>query len=665
MPSPIPKAPPVPKILRKVQRDWLKGYQSTLDDDRKDDAGLKISQNVVVEQNGTVRPRPSLVLYGTQPTGTVLGQVYPFIKMNGTTPENWEATMQNVAGVTKVAVRKDGGAWTICDGKTYDNSARTHFEQINSKLLVTNGTDNLSYLDIDTLAVVPFVALTTPTGLGAVKTGLAGTNYTYRYRVTAANQGETAAASAATVQVGQLRDVWAGGTTDFVSITFDRVTGAQRYSLYVGTEAGLEYYLDTITDPGSGTTVTYKDDGSVALNSNRLAPNGDSTAGPKTTRATNVLGQVYMVGDTENPYRLWFGGTGDSSLDFSAFNGGGWVEIDKGGRNFPVAIKGFRDGRGNPLVSVLLKGQSGHGKLIHAAQNTTTLGDTIISFLDITEANGEAGTDAPDAVIYAQDSLWYLSKDGPKTTGTKAQIQNILSTNNFGTQIQPDVKSLNVKSMEFACGLEYEGRLYFAIPVGSDTNNKVWVCDLNRNALWTLPWELSIDWLWLYDDNGGATHFMALSNNQIYEITYAQLTRDDQTPFATRVGSGIVKFSEDGQEWGSVIDITFVLLRPQGSLTFTITGKTQDEPIAPIGTGSFSPSQSFAGWNEGMWNEYSWNEIDNIPATFGEARVTQTIEIDEELNWLTWEVSSSDGGVDYQLSEVVVQYVNIGVIDTE
>src|SRR4051812_43464422 len=104
--TPPAKQAPPPDIKTITIDNWLQGYQSTLDDDRKDQSGLKTAVNMVVEQNGTLRLRPSLVPYGVQPTGTVLGQIYPFVKMNGTTPESWEASVQNVSGTAEVYVRR-------------------------------------------------------------------------------------------------------------------------------------------------------------------------------------------------------------------------------------------------------------------------------------------------------------------------------------------------------------------------------------------------------------------------------------------------------------------------------------------------------------------------------------------------------------------------------
>lgn len=770
-------APPKPQKPPKIQRislmQWLKGYESNLDDDRKDQAGLKLSQNSLIYQNGTIRPRPSLIKYGDQPIGVVLGETYSFVdpatKLNweinvqavpinevqsvsitgtptggtftltfgghttagiafnaiasvvqtalqgltsigsgnvtvtggplpgtamtvtftgrlanqdlaqmttsgagltgGTTPASHVSTTTDGGPVASVCVRKDGATWTTISGKTYDTAAKCHFIQVEGEVLVMNGTDNLSYYDIASTAVIPFTQLDEPVITSVTPTGLTGSNFVYGYRVSASNQGNTKASDPVTATVGITRNQWSGiANGQYVTIVWPRITGAQRYSIYVSAAdgTGLYYYLDTVPDPGTGSTVTYVDDSSVALNQNSLAPEDDSTAGPRVTRGENILGQVYLIGDADHFYRIWFGGTGKSALDFSTFDGGGWVDVDVGGRNFPASIKGFRDGHGNPVATGVFKGTSGRGKIIHLAQTSTTLGDTVITYLALQEANGQDGTVSPDGVIYYLDSLWYPSVDNFNSTGTKAQLQNILSTTKFSQGIQPDVNNLSPISMENCVGLEFQGRLYWSLPVGSNTNNQVWVCDLNRGGVWTNPWFMNADWMWLYDSNDGVTHMMVMSNNTQYELNYNQLTQDDTTPFSVDIESGLIKFSPDGEDWGSVVDVTFVFERPQGEINMNVTGFTESGPLQTLGTQVYDPSIDFTGWNEIQgWNNtsYPWNAVVNIPTVFADPRVEEIITIGTEMKWLTWEVSSHNRGVDFQLADVVIRYVDIGVID--
>lgn len=661
-----PKTSAPPKIQRISMKDWMKGYISAFDDGRMPNDGLKEASNVQIEQNGTVRPRPSTIQYGVQPLGTVLG-IDEFVKMNGSVPENWMISIQVVAGVAEVYINKDGGSWTKCTGKTYNITAKAHFCQIDNKVLITNGEDFLSYLNIPTSLVIPFVALTTVTGVVATPVAaIAGTNYTLRYKVTASNQGETAGSTASVITVGKLRDVWVGTTAttpEYVDITWNRVTGASRYNIYVGTDAGYEYYLDTVTDLGSGATQTYRDGASVVQNTNRLVPTADSTAGVKSTRATNVSGQIFLVGNKDNPSRIDFGGTiGSAVLDFSAFNGGGWIDINVGSKEIPVKVVPYRTGKGDPAPTVLFKSTNGAGSMKHLATATETLGETVINYIQVFEANGQDGTDSPDGVVSYRDSLWYPSRDAFKTTGTKPQVQNILSTSSISDTIINDIKMLDTQSMNKAQGVAFEGRIYWSLPVGTTTNNQIWILDLNRGGLWTLPWYINADNLWLYGSNDGRTHLLALVNNKIVEFSYGQATNDAGTAFSTGIGSGLIKFSDDGAEWASVIDITFVFLRPTGNISVSISGKTEDDPLTSLGGDTFVKNVPVIGWGEAPWGSLYWGETREKYVTFGLSREETTVEIDEDLNWLQWRVSSSGTGVDYQLSDVIIQYVPIGVI---
>jgi len=674
----IPKPTKPPKIERISIKNWLKGTVTAFDDGRTPTEGLRASGNVILDQDGTIRPRPSLVAYGTTPTGTILGEIYEFSKEVGTTNEYYLITMQNVAGTTKVYVSKDGGAWTVCNGKTYDNSAKAHFVQVDSKVLVMNGVDNLSYLDIPTLAVIPFTALGTQGITSAVATGVAGAGFTYYYRVSAnSTVGETAASVVASVTTTQPRTKWAGGTTEYVTVTWPAnpsATASTTYNVYLAeTSTGTGYLI------ASGINgLTFKDDNTVDVipNVSQSAPLGDTTAGPKVTRGSVINGQVFLTGDTDNIRYVRYGGNGTSVLDFSPFNGGGWVELGRGTKEIPVRVLPFRDGRGNSQITVLCQGTNGTGKRYLLTPNTSTLGNTIIAFFDVTEDNGQDGTDSPDGVILYRDSLWYPSKDGFKTTGTKPQLQNILSTDTVSETIINDVKNLNAANMGKVVGLAYQQRLYWALPNGSTDNNEIWVLDLARQGAWMKPWNIACDWMVLYNDNSGITHHLVLKDNVIYELTNSQATMDGSTAFNTNITSGLIKFSEDSLDWAKVIDVTFILLRPQGTINFTVSGQTEDDTnLSTVGSDSFTSNTSVVGWGEAGWGGspdavapsltyiYGWSLFGTVPTRFGDAQKLVVIEVDETLEWLTYELNTNQAGTDYQLGDVVVRYVNIGTLD--
>ena len=666
--SPAPIKPP--KIARTSSKNWLHGTVTAFDDGRTPMDGLRASGNVILDQDGTIRPRPSMTLYGTQPLGTILGEVYEFVQAAAVTNVNWLITMQNVAGVANVYVNKDGGAWTIATGKTYNLTAAAHFVQIDNKVLIMNGTDNLSYLDIPTMAVIPFTALlAAPAPTLTTNTGLTGTTFNYYYQISAnSTVGETAASAKLTVPVSTQREQWVGATQN-ITIGWAAVTGATSYNVYLATSStATAFFLATV----SKDSLSYKDLGSVARNVNIPATLSDTTPGPRVTRGTVINGQVFLVGDADNSRYVRFGGTGTAILDFSPFGGGGWVEIGRGTKEFPVRVMSFRDGRGNSQITVLCHGTNGTGKRYIMSPTTVTVGATIINYLNVIEDNGQDGTDSPDGVVLYRDSLWYPSRDGFKTTGTKPQLQNILSTDTVSETITNDIHNLNNANMVGCVGLAFQGRIYWAVPNGTTTNNEIWVLDLNRGGAWMKPWNISASWMNLYNSNDGNTHQLILSANGLYELTYALATNDSGVSFATNITSGLIKFSEDTLEWAKVIDVTFVLLRPQGLINLTVSGKTEDSSLVTVGSNSFAAAASLtvAGWGEAGWGGspdlaipqiFGWSNFGVVPVAFGIAQSLVTVEVDEELEWLQWELNSPASGVDYQLADVVLRYVPIGV----
>lgn len=647
---------------------WKDGYVDSKTADRIGKGGLRSTVNQILKQDGTLADRPSLVPYGATAPGTFLGETVEFTKRSSTSSQNYEVSMQTVSGITGVYYRKDGGTWTLAPGKTYDGSSRAHFCPIRDidanyndedKVLVLNGTDNLSYLDINTLTIVPFVALPAASfsGTPTVGSGITGTNFTHYYKVTAGNRGETAASAAVSVQTSKQRGSWAGATEN-VTLTINRVSGAKKYHIYYGTAASSCVYLFSIDDPGTGTTVSWVDSGVVATNIFRQAPAGDTTPGPICTRASFINGQVFMTGDKTNPKYVRYGGTGIGILDFSPYGGGGYEPVG-GNKEVPVKVAAFRSNSGTPAITVICEGTSGFGK--RYIFTPATLGS--ISYFAISEENGNDGTEAPDSVILAKDQLWYLSSDGIKTTLTKAQIQTILSTEGVSDNIENFIKRLNTQSLDYACGLTYQNRLYWSVAAGSTTNNQIIVLDLSnlRRGAWMLPWNVVADWMWLYNDNSGVTHFCVRQGNTILEFTENVSTQDNGVAFPTSANMGIQKFSKDGKEWADMRQVTFVFNDLDGTINVGITGKTEDDPFAALGSETFVVVNAPAGWGEATWGELSWGDTANVPNQTSQERTEIVIEVDQELNWWEPSISTTAANCKYELLEIIPEFTPIGV----
>lgn len=652
-----------PKQERKSVKSWLKGYLSQLDDGRMPEDGLATATDVVLSQNGTVRPAQSSVLYGTAPPGTILGQVFPFTRNNSGTIENYVCALINVTGTVNLYYQKDGGAWTAASGKTFATTVDGRFDQIKGMVLVASKTDNLCWLDTSTMTMTVQAALTTPSvPTYTVATGLVGTNYSYRYRYTAVNVGESNSSTAVNVPVLVQRDVWSPAT-QYVDITLTRVTGATGYNIYYGTTAGEEVFLGYVPDPGSGTLV-FRDDGSVAPDITRVAPATDTSLLPKLSHVRILSDRIFGWGDKDDKWKVWYGGTGQYILKFSTYYGGGWNRIANGTPYIPNNVSMFRNGKGDPAITVFCRASAGMGKRFIMQENTVTEGETVITYFSQYEDNGAYGTDSPDGVVMAEDDIFYPSKDSFKKTGNKVNVPNILSSKGISDGIQVDVQSLNSLYIDKVVGLYYQGKIYWAVPYGGATsNNQIWTLDITRGGAWMLPMSVSADWMWLYEDSDGEVHFCYLSGNEILEFTYSRATTRNGVAFPTYVGSGLIKFSEDGQEWANVEKVKFILIRPQGNIVANVTGKTEDAPIASVGSESFNPNSSITGIGEEAIGMYYIGEARFAPVSYGSQREELEVEVDEEVQWLQWQISSSGTGVDYELSDAIIYYVNTGVKD--
>ena len=640
-------------------KGFRRGYQSFVTDSRTPLDALSDMTNATLDQDNLPRPRSSLVLYGEQPTGAILG-VGTFIKIVSGSPEKWDICMIVDGGAGKIFVRKDGDTWTAATGagNTYDDEASVNFCQSGNRVYVSNGTDAMSYYNINTGAVVVYTALTTPSTPTATGTGLSGSNYTYYYRVSANNAvGESAASVADTEAVSTVRDSWASAT-QYITVTWSSVAGATSYNVYAGTVSGEEQYLTTVTG------LTFKDDGTLALNPFVLAPSGNSTEGPTLSYMWNKDGQLYGVGDKDNPDYLWYDGGATHVGDFSPFNGGGNVGINSGGDTVPVAVRSFRTGKGDAAVTVLSRGVAGAGKMHHLVFTSTTFDNNVINVPNVSEANGQAGTVSPMAVVEANNSLWYPTGQDFKSTGTAANIQNILSTNSVSNDILPDVQSLNLAAMHKSVGLVFENKIYWSLPVGSDENNQIWVKDLSRGGIWIMPWVISAKYMWLSENNetGHIAHCIYDGTN-ILEFSRSVATQDNGVAFNTRVAHEGLVWDDSGMTMGAIQSQRFKFLQPAGTIEVNSFGLDEDGAVNTLANETYTQTSSFTSWNDMAWSDgelpsvYS-GDVGAIDFTSTGVSVV-TLEIDETVNQLGWEVVTSGTDCDYYLSTVHTNGIGI------
>lgn len=665
-----PKATQAPDIKRKSILDWSVGTVTDYDSRRIVEDALKSSSNMVLEQNGVIRPRPSLVEYGPQPDGEILGELFECKVVSGTTSTFYLVSMQTDGTNSYIYYCKgEDILWTKITTKTYDKTAPAHFVQVGEKVLVMNGVDALSYIDLATWTITSFTKLTDPATPTAVATGLPGSGFVTYYAITAnSSVGETAASGDVSVTIGTDRDEW-DSSSQYITVSWTAVTDATGYNVYVGTTTDGDgnpkmYLLKANIDPS---ILSFKDDGSYAIDISRTAPHTNSTEGPRVTRGTVVNGRVWLVGDTDNPYYVWHGGDFGHEIDFAPDGyGGGFTPVSSGTKEVPIAVMPFRRGQGDSTVVVLTQGSNGSGRRFQISYSTVEYGGEQRVVWSPTEDSGRDGTDSPDAVVVYNNSLFYPSRDGFKTTGTMPSLQNVLSTRTISTTIRDQVALLKSSAMSKAVGLAYEGKIYWALPVGDTNNNRVWVYYPDQKGAWMTSWYLDVKWMTLYNDNGGNTHFLLYcGNGKIYELDRATATSDDGEPFETDLSSGMVQFSKDGREWARLIQIVFTFLKPKGEIAIEVEAMTEDGAMKYKQTIIPNEAYSARGWSEVINVSprlVAWS-TPGTPQESSQEYVDAIVEIDEDIQWFTYAIHTVKSGTDYKISSVVAEHVPIGIKD--
>jgi len=634
------------RVVNIHQNRYTKGYVSTVANSRRATDSFSDMTNMEIVQDFVARPRPPLLRYGAQPTYPTIGRA--IVRYGGSRSIYWA---QDTGTYGQIYKQTDGGAYTLIGG-SYDDEAWMQGVQSKARLYVYNGVDYLSYVNLATDTIVAYTALSTPAAPTPVKTGQAGTTFPHYYRISANNEvGESIASTAGTTTSGKLRDSWIANT-DYMTVSWSAVTNATSYTVYYGATAADCYELYTVA---GNATVSFTDYGTLAVNTFKLAPEGNSTQGGIFTHMYADTKNSQIFGVTATNY-LYYSAPGTG--DFSPFNGGGYVGIDVNGDTQLNYVDGFRNGKGDPVITVSARGAAGKGKLYHVSFDSITIGDQVIVYPNVYEANGQSGTYAPRATVKDRDSLFYPTGIDFKSTGTSQNIVNILTTNTISQGLQPDTEQISLSSLNKAVGVAYRDRIYFALPIQSTENNQIWYIDLARKNLWVLRWPIAAKDMWLYEDNAGATHFCVLVGNVILEFTRAggRSHQDDDTPWSSRLAFESLVWDEDGLTLGSIRNQYFKFLNPRGVINVNATGLTRKGVQQSVGSDTFTVNTTTTGYDQFMYDVDSlftppkihlYDEAPGTISTYGKSVAILRIKPKGLLNQLDWEITANTAGTDY------------------
>lgn len=633
------------KVTSITLDSFKKGYINLTDETRLPPDAASEATNLVQVQDGVWSTRWGVKYYGmAAPNGEDIDGAFSY--------DNDGTTELIIVAGGNVYKSVNGGTQTQVTGATLTAGLTCRGVQIRDFLYIINGTDDIVRYDGSTLST--YTALSNPGAPTPTRgAGLSSGNYTYYYQIVATNAvGFTAGGTEGSISVNKVREDFSG-STEYIDLSWSRVTGALRYDIYVSDRSGFEVYLDSVPDPGSG-SVTYRDDGSVAPNDLAEVPTDNTTAGP-TVGVMEISGnRLWGTLDDSNRQRVYWTGSGQYQGYFSPFYGGGYIDLEKGGVERPYAVVDYRDGKGTPTTIVLTSDPQGVGSRWQIALETATIGDTTFLVPNAQKLGKSAGTGSPSGVVKANNDIFFPNQRGVFSLGSKPNQFNILVTDEVSDDIRPYWRSLNKSGIEGISGYFYDAKVFFAVPKSGSTNSHIVVYDTERTN-WAVDWDVPVKQFLEYTDSGGTIHFLAVpaSGSQMYELA-DNVYGDLGAGFDTQYASPLLPVAKDRTAWAQITNAVFEFGDLVGEVTVQVRGTQKSKDFQTVSSRTVSDTQSNAGF--GANNLFSSNilfsEVNPAPVTFSSSSLKKFLKVNKLLNNVQFLVSSSNNNVKYTLLSI-------------
>lgn len=612
-----------------VKIDDFRGGTNTLVSEARLEPKYAVeSTNMMQVQDGVWSTKWGSDYYGEEISGVSdMDGAMEYVKLDGT------REVIAVGGGFAWSSDDNCETWTQLTGATFTAGIIPFFLQIENRLYITNGVDDLAYYDGSSLQV--FNAISAPTGQAGTRNTLTAGSYNNYYRIVAVNEiGYTTPSDAVSLSTNKQRDSW-NGSTESLALTWNAVSGATGYDVYWGEFSGQENYITRVT------TNSYTDDGSAEVNIYIETPDDNTTSAPK-FRSMEISGnRLWATYDPDNAWRVYFSGTGQYINAFSPFYGGGYIDLEKGGRNRPVSVTHYRTGKGDPIITVLASSPDGQGAIFQVELTSLTLGDTTFTVPAAYKIVGSIGADAPHGVTKFGDNIAFLNKKSIYFLRSKEQIFNILSSDDMGSPIRNRYEGLNMTYIADFVSFYKPPYVFFSVTEGTN-NDKVIIFDTERNN-WTWAWNNGFKGFFEYTDTNNRTRFLAVptSGNKLVEIS-KNIKGDLGAAFYQSYISPLIPVSTDYTDLAKVRDVVLEISSFRGSVTLEVLGLGRNKQVTSLASTSVTTSTGTTGWGGDLFSSFLFGDTDGIPTTFTERSTKIKLRVNKKLYAIQFKVSSNE-----------------------
>jgi len=618
----IPDVKDRPKVRIDVD-DFSGGVNTLVSETRLDPKEAKEATNMMLDEDGIWKKRWGSADYGGVTFTNTIDGFTEYRKTDGT------RELVVIADTKAYVVDPVAGTKTEISGATFTVGYRADFVQIKNYLYIVNGEDVMARYDGSVLTTYAGLAAVawdgTPLTRGA---GLSTGSYDYYYRVSAVNAvGETLAVAEATIDVDIIRDDW-DEADEYTQLDWADVAGALKYVIYAGDTTG---YLGKLTET---TASTFQDDGSLSINYYVEPPTADTTTGPKFRSIAISENRIWGTNDPASPQRVHFTGTGVDMGNFSPAYGGGWVDLESGGRATCVKVVDYQD-----EAHVLTQTSEGSGAVWRIDLATVTIGSTDIIVPVPEKLVGAKGTPALRSVILVENDLYFFNSAGIHVLGDEVGVLNRLRTNELSANIRPYITDLVDDSLSKTCAYYYDSKAFFSVSTATGEPNKIIYYD-REFKVWIKDWSIGVSQFGEFTDASGVSHFLGIRGNKLVEIS-ANYEGDSSVAFSWQYISP--RFSVD-KDWSrfAKIDRAYVRLRSaRGTPTITVTGTKRNGATTSLASDDIVQGSSGTGIGWDRVGTFKIGTTGGVPTFYAQEALIRYLVINELIRDIQWTISGN------------------------
>ncbi len=408
----------------------------------------------------------------------------------------------------------------------------------------------------------------------------------------------------------------------------------------------------------------FTDNGTNDLNHYIEVPDDNTTGAPKFISMAVSGNRIWATNNSGDMYKVYFSGTGNFIGTFSDFYGGGWINLEKGGREIPVAVKHYQSGTGTGVATVLAKTPDGRGAVWQITISSATVGDTSFSVPSATKVVGSFGTESVLGVVNTPNNLAFPNRKGWFDLGAEKNYYGVLRTNEKSQNIRPYWRSLSGAGMDSVCAYYYDAKIFISVPTSNAGNDRIIVWDDERSN-WSVDWSFGAKQFLEYTDTGGNTRFLFIptSGTRLIEIS-ENILNDFGGAFTQTYLSPLLPVSKVKTDIFSLKEAIVELGNPRGAINFQVLGIGKDNSFSTIATATitdfgsntgigtdlfgeayFSETQVSASGGAGSWAIY----LLDAPSTYTQSTVKKAIRKRAKLYNIQFKISSTTADTSFTI----------------